>query len=118
MRMLIKSALAEQGHSVEQAAEGRSALKLLNSLAPELIITDLLMPEKEGIETIIEIRKKNPKVKIIAISGGLRGGKIDLLELASKVGADRTLAKPFSVPRLIEMTADLLNSPAKKSGDR
>jgi DNA-binding response OmpR family regulator len=110
MRSLLVKALVQEGHAVREAPDGRVAMKSISSLTPDLIITDLLMPEKEGIETIVDVRKKYPAIKIIAMSGGLRHGKFDLLGLAAKVGADRTLAKPFSIFAMLATVKELLPS--------
>jgi CheY-like chemotaxis protein len=67
---------------------------------PKVVITDIVMPEKEGIETIMELRKSCPSVKIVAISGGVRTGTNDFLHLAKKLGADEILSKPLDMDRL------------------
>ena len=74
----------------------------------DLVITDLIMPEKEGLETIADIRKSCADLPIIAISGGGRVGPMDYLETARFIGADATLAKPFGRQELITTVAELL----------
>jgi len=92
---MIVQLLSEAGYEVEGAQDGNSGLKILESKQFDLIVTDIVMPEKEGIETIIAIRSMNKTLPIIAISGG---GKIDpqqYLRMAQHFGADYTFQKPF-----------------------
>lgn len=87
--------LGRKGYDVVLAHDGRYGLKLFESEQPDLVITDIIMPEREGIETIRAIHKLCPKAKIIAISGGGRVGNVDFLTLAAKLGAREIIAKPF-----------------------
>ncbi|HTY11399.1 MAG TPA: response regulator [Bacteroidota bacterium] len=92
---MIVQLLSEAGYEAEGARDGNSGLKILESKQFDLIVTDIVMPEKEGIETIIAIRNINKTLPIIAISGG---GKIDpqqYLRMAQHFGADQTFQKPF-----------------------
>lgn len=97
----LKIALELEGYSVEIAEDGRQAVKLMDSFTPDVIVTDIIMPEKDGIELILNLRKTNQNIRIIAISGGGRISAKDHLRIASKLGADCILAKPFSVKELI-----------------
>lgn len=92
------------------AGNGVEALKLMQNTPVDIMITDLLMPEKEGLETIMEVRKAYPDVKIIAISGGGRDGAIDFLNIAEKLGASHTLSKPFSPEDIRKVVQEILNS--------
>jgi len=92
------------------AGNGAEALKLMQGTPIDIIITDLLMPEKEGLETIMEVRKTYPAVKIIAISGGGRNGNIDFLDIAAKLGASHTLSKPFSPEQIREVVRETLSN--------
>jgi CheY-like chemotaxis protein len=78
------------------ADEGVKGVALFKAERPDVVITDLLMPYKEGFETIIEIRAIDPNVRIVAMSGGGAVGNLEFLEKARKVGATRTLHKPFT----------------------
>jgi len=109
VRTVLRQMLEKEGYEIEDAEDGAVGLKLLHEHLPDLIITDLFMPEKEGIETMIEVRKHFPQVKIIAISGGGRMGKLDLLPMAESFGAQRTLAKPFERQELLETVKDVLS---------
>jgi CheY-like chemotaxis protein len=95
------------GHKVVAVASGREALEKMAEFAPDVAITDIIMPDTEGIELILELRRKHPKLPIVAISGGGRGHAIEYLDLAQKLGASRTLAKPFKSAALLNLVAEL-----------
>lgn len=88
--------LTAMGHTVEEARDGEQGIAQYEREPADVVLTDLIMPEKEGIETIMELKRKHPNVKIIAMSGGGRVTAADYLQLAKKLGAIRTLAKPFT----------------------
>lgn len=96
LRKALRLTLVKMGHEVLEARNGYEALHLYAAEPPELVLTDIIMPEKEGLETIQELRRLNPSVKIIAMSGGGRGSGIDYLKVAKKMGVALTLNKPFS----------------------
>jgi YesN/AraC family two-component response regulator len=102
VRRTIDRILHHMGHTVVMAENGGDGITLLQTENPELVITDIIMPDKEGIETIQEIRRLHPDMKIIAISGGARLGNMDYLSMALKLGASEALAKPFDPSELIE----------------
>jgi DNA-binding NtrC family response regulator len=108
MRAMLQQMLMRAGHRVIEAANGREGLNLYRTEPTDLIITDLIMPEKEGIETIIELRKEFPSARIIAISGGGKTGILDFLPLAKKLGAVRTLSKPFERQAMVEAVQEVL----------
>jgi YesN/AraC family two-component response regulator len=87
---------------VRVARNGDSALRLARAAPVDLIITDIFMPGKEGIETIMEIRRDLPAVKIIAMSGGGHTGELNYLRDAVQLGAVRTLLKPFGNAEILE----------------
>lgn len=97
IRLMLRTVLETEGHEVEEALDGKEAIENHRSRPADLLVTDIVMPGQEGIETIMLFREKYPDVKIIAISGGGRNGWQSYLELAKKLGAARTLAKPFSI---------------------
>ena len=105
IRSLFHKILARAGYHVMEAADGAQALAAVRKGGVDVVITDLIMPEKEGIETIVEIRKNHPQVKIAAVSGAF-GGRY--LETASLLGADATLAKPVSEETLLGTVRRLL----------
>ena len=90
------------------AANDNEALRLVQDNVFDLVITDLIMPEKEGIETIVKMRKKIPTLKIIAMSGGGLIAPEDYLVIARKLGVAQTLAKPFSGKELLAAVASVL----------
>jgi CheY-like chemotaxis protein len=96
MRALLRDILERAGYEVTEAQHGLEGLKLFRARPADLVVTDLIMPEKEGVETILELRAEYPEVPIIAVSGGGRNGPRDYLEIAARLGARRTVAKPFT----------------------
>ena len=101
VRSILCENLRDCGYVVREAHNGAVGLMMIETEPmPDLIITDIIMPEKEGIETIREIRKMHAHVKVIAISGGGRTESGDFLEMARKVGADTSIPKPISMPVL------------------
>jgi CheY-like chemotaxis protein len=109
VRGTFRDILGGAGFEVYEAADGSEAVALIEGdIAVDVVITDVLMPEKEGIETIVEIRKRRPRVPIIAVSGGGLRGNLDFLGIAGKFGADRTLVKPIDRAKLIETVRELL----------
>ncbi|NQV54310.1 MAG: response regulator [Rhodospirillales bacterium] len=96
VRITLELILKDAGHQVAQALNGIGGLEKQHQTPFDLVITDLIMPEKEGIETIRELHKSYPGLPIIAISGGGRIGNQDLLSMADKLGAVATIAKPFT----------------------
>jgi CheY-like chemotaxis protein len=107
-RRELGRALVEAGYEVVEASNGEEALALLKKQDYELMIIDLFMPEKEGIETIREIHRDYPAVKIIAISGMGRLAPEMYLETARRLGAHHTLTKPIQHDKLLEAVVELL----------
>jgi len=99
---MLYESLTREGYDVLRASNGEEGLKLYREEPVDLIITDLFMPEKEGIETIIELRQDFPDVKIIAISGGGRIGTKDYLQMAKIFGVQRTFTKPVAREQLLD----------------
>jgi DNA-binding response OmpR family regulator len=111
VRICILDNLEAAGYSVFGAENGNTGIAIFRSDPVDLVIVDLFMPEKEGIETIIELRKGFPDLKILAISGGIPGyGPDDFLHIAQKLGADGSLDKPFTMQHLLSVIGDLLAS--------
>ena len=103
VRFTLSKILRKSGHDVSMAADGARGMLALGTEHPDIVITDIIMPEQEGFETIIKIRRDHPEIKIIAISGGLRTGKgdLDVLSMAQSLGADGVIAKPFEPQELL-----------------
>jgi len=108
LRATLRDILEAQGYEVIEASDGREGLRHYLLAPMDLVITDLLMPEQEGMETIQAMRRVNPQVKIIAISGGGQTGRLDFLEAAAVLGAQRTLRKPFRPRELLTAVRELM----------
>jgi YesN/AraC family two-component response regulator len=108
LRQTLRHILEAAGHEVLDASNGNECLKALETQAVDVVITDIVMPEKEGIELIADIRRSYPDLKILAISAGAWGGKFDYLETATKLGAHAALAKPFTADQIRQAVADCL----------
>ncbi len=102
--------LERAGHTVVTATNGFKALTAVEAGVFDLVITDIIMPGKEGLETIIELRRRHPLLKIIAMSGGGQVGAWSYLELAEKLGALHALEKPFNEAELIAAVTTVLNA--------
>ncbi len=112
IRQFLERLLRNKGHLVVTADNGAMGLKILSKEKFDLVITDIFMPEKEGMETIIEVKREFPSVKIIAMSGGDRQG-FDYLPMAKPLGADASLNKPFNNEDMIRQVDVLLGQPSK-----
>jgi CheY-like chemotaxis protein len=110
LRALLKLVLEDAGHDVEEASNGREAVACYERHPAALVVTDIVMPDDEGLGTIIKLRRSHPDVKIIAMSGGGRAGAQHYLELARKLGANHTLAKPFSNSEFLDGIDGVLGS--------
>jgi CheY-like chemotaxis protein len=111
LRGTLRSALEAAGHSVVEAANGREGLELLGPGPFDVVITDILMPVMEGIETIMAIKRTGADVKVVAISGASQRSKVDFLQVAHRLGADEILHKPFPMADLIDAVARCLAPP-------
>ncbi len=110
VRALLKEILEQEGYEVADASNGAEGIRLYRDEPADLIITDIIMPEKEGIETIFELKRDFPDVKIIAISGGGRLSSKDYLSIAEKCNVARTFSKPFNREELLEAICELLGN--------
>ena len=103
---MLESMLQQAGYRVASATNGVDGLKRCRRDPADLVITDIMMPQKDGVETIRELRKEFPDVKIIAVTGFR--GRFNRLAAAENVGAHRTLLKPFTQAELLDLVEDLL----------
>ena len=108
MRKMLRGALERKGYTVIEAENGVSAMSLQRATPADLVITDIIMPEKDGIDTMKELQVEFPDVKVIAISGGKRGGPQNYLMLAEMYNAARTFAKPFDLEEMLTAVEELL----------
>jgi DNA-binding NtrC family response regulator len=110
VRLSLKLALEDAGHHVEDAVNGNEGMTRFRASPAEVVITDIFMPEKEGLETIDEIKRDRPQTKIVAISGGGSMDPENYLVIAKRVGADRALFKPFDIQLLLATVDELLGA--------
>jgi DNA-binding response OmpR family regulator len=108
IRITFRNFLKKAGYSVIEAENGNAGIALFKKQRPDIVITDLLMPEKEGLETISEIRAIDPKVKTIAMSGGGNSQNMVFLKLALLLGANHTLQKPIKPGEVLSAVKGLL----------
>jgi CheY-like chemotaxis protein len=108
IRTVLRRVLERAGHAVTEAENGRKAVRALSEAPIDLVITDIVMPEQEGMETILQIRRLRPDIKIIAMSGGGRRVSMDFLPLAVRLGADRIFEKPFKPAHVAAAVSELL----------
>jgi YesN/AraC family two-component response regulator len=97
----LKMALELEGHKAITASDGKEAIRFVDQQKLDLIITDIIMPESDGIEVICNVKERKPDIKILAISGGGRISAKDHLKIAKQLGATGVLTKPFSTAELI-----------------
>lgn len=117
VQKMLKQTFERAGYHVATAANGAAGIQLYESridlLEPfDVVVTDLIMPEMEGIETITRLRKSNPGAKVIAISGGGRNEPEDYLHLAQKLGAVYTFTKPVDRDALLQAVSELIDTAA------
>ncbi len=111
LRQLLRRFLVRSGFEVLEAGHGREALNLLRGGAVDLIVTDIIMPDMEGIELILELRRSHPGLPIIAMSAGGRIGPGSYLELARRSGARATITKPFDLREFSRLVDEVLARP-------
>ena len=108
VRRTIERVLQKSGYHVHVAADGLEGLRTFRTVQPDLVITDIIMPVKEGLDTIRLLRTWSPDTKIIAISGGSRTANKDLLREAAELGASVVIAKPFEPDELLVKVSNCL----------
>ncbi|MBF0179120.1 MAG: response regulator [Magnetococcales bacterium] len=109
IRALLREILEEEGHVVEEANDGRAGLRQFRKQRPDLVMTDILMPEKDGVELIMELKELSAQIPILAMSGGGRGLDAAFnLRMAQDFGANRVLVKPFSRSQALELVQEIL----------
>ena len=105
----LSSAMQGKGHYVVTAANGDDGLRRFVERPFDLIVTDIIMPDKEGIEMILEMRRLKPNAKIVAISGGGRTGNVEFLKMAGSLGAMATLNKPIRLAEFFKVLEQCLD---------
>ncbi len=109
VRTMLQMTLEKAGYETEVAADGNAAIRLQRERPSDILITDIMMPDKDGLETIMAFRREFPNSGIIAISGGGCGAPGDLLPVAVHLGATRAFFKPVGRHELLEAVQALLN---------
>ena len=108
IRKTLRRMLEPAGYDVVEAADGREGVELYKEDSVDLVLMDLIMPEKEGIQAAAELRHYDPEVKIIAISGGGRIGNFQVLRIAQKFGIEHALPKPIRLGKLLALVNEVL----------
>jgi len=108
VRDFLEAALSRSGYQTQAVSNGREGVHHCRREAVDLVITDLIMPEKEGLETIIELRREHPGLPVIAISGGDIDQSQSYLKAAELLGAERVFGKPISPKQLLEAVRELV----------
>jgi two-component system cell cycle response regulator CpdR len=106
--LMLKKMLEKAGYEVDLASNGKEGMDLFAKASADLVITDIIMPDKEGLEIIMEMKKQRPNLKIIAISGGGRISPESYLECAAHFGASRVFQKPFKQKELVSAVNELI----------
>lgn len=109
IRYALRRYLEHDGHHIVEAENGQQGVQYLEKNSVDLVITDILMPEKDGLEMIRILRKEHPQIRIIAISAGGMVGPMDYLSMAKGLGANRILPKPFRCGQLVLLVNELLH---------
>ena len=109
LRILLESFLLLDGHEVDLAVNGSEGMKLIERNTYDLVFTDVVMPEKDGLEVLMELKGREPRIRIIVISGGGERLNIkELLNMARLLGADRVLSKPLDFTTLLAVVKEVL----------
>lgn len=109
VRYALNRYLTKEGFEVETLPSGKNLLKTIENFEPDLIITDIIMPEVEGIEIITLLKMNESKIPVIAISGGSRNVDTSYLEIAKELGAYEVLEKPIDEEKLLRIIKELVN---------
>ncbi len=109
IRLVFKRYLEGHGYEVAVAENGNEGLKLISRHVPDLIITDVMMPEKDGLELVLELKDKHSGIPVIAISGGMRMAPIDFLPVIKKFGARKVFYKPVELDKLLLAIKELID---------
>ncbi len=112
-REMLKQMLEMEGYAVAEASDGNEGAAAFLEHSPELVITDIIMPNKGGLETIINLKRENPRVKIFAITGGGRVVKADFLTIAESIGATKTFKKPLDRQEIIAAVREAVGEPVQ-----
>ena len=115
IRRLLGRVLQGAGHEVYQACNGKEGIRQCGRMPMDLVITDIIMPDGEGLETIIQLRQTHPGLRIFAISGGSDCLNLDILDIAASLGAARTFGKPLPMQEILKAVAEEIPQPQGES---
>jgi CheY-like chemotaxis protein len=110
IRRMVRRALEQAGHEVFAASDGEEGVQLLARHSADVVISDIFMPGQDGIETLRQIRKQFPAVKVIVISGGDSTGMLDLRHDAELLGAVKSVSKPFNAREIVDAVSGVVKS--------
>lgn len=110
LREMIRISLMRRKFTVMEAANGKEAIMHFKPSITDVVVTDLIMPEEDGLRVIMKLRELKPSLRVIAISGGGKAGPGSYLNLAKALGADAIYSKPFSINDLIDKIEELLST--------
>ena len=117
VRTVLRYALEAAGHEVSEAADGREGMEAFARRRADLVVCDVFMPGQDGLETLRRLRRLDPAVKVIVMSGGSRSMPgVDFLRVARMLGAAAALAKPFGMAGLVALVAEVLGGPGRAAG--
>ena len=108
IRTFLKRILTSTGHQITEARNGKEAIEQIGKTPADLVISDIFMPETDGVELIRQLRKLQPGLKVIAVSGGGDYGDMDILQAAKMLGAFRVFTKPFPAGEMIAAVKEAL----------
>ncbi len=109
VRRLLGAILRRKGYAVAEADDGYAGIKHCRGNQVDLVITDILMPEHDGIELLLQIKKTVPHIKVVVISGAVESAEFNYLDVARRLGADRTVRKPFEPAEVLGAVQELLH---------
>ena len=116
MRTMLRDIFERQGHSVQEAPDGRAGLALWRQNPADVVLTDIFMPEKDGIEVILEIKRSRSETKIAVMTGGGQTRQLEMVPAAMILGADRAIQKPFDRKAILALIGNLLGERASPDG--
>ena len=108
IRELLRETLMHEGHEVIECENGAEGVRHYQQSNIDLVIMDVLLPDKDGIETLSELKQYNAHVNVLAISGGFSQGTVNVLDIQKRLGAKETLAKPFDLKFFLKVVNQLL----------
>jgi DNA-binding NtrC family response regulator len=108
IRVVFERFLRGKGYLVNCAADGREGLRRMDAEPPDLVVTDIMMPNTDGLEVVLSMRDKHPDIPVVAISGGMHAMPMDFLPLVRKFGACKVFYKPVELDDLLEGVRELI----------